>query len=388
MYNGAIRKGGLAVKLLHISDLHLGKRVFEYAMLEEQRAVLDAVLDYARQADITLIAGDIYDRQVPPESAVALFDEFLTAMSAQGSRVAMISGNHDSAERIAFGARLLHQSGIYVSPVYDGHVLRVELCDEHGPVHIHLLPFVKPAHVRAALGREEIEGYTPAMRAAIAAMEIDPDVRNVLVAHQYVTGARRSESEETVVGGLDNVDVGVFDAFDYVALGHLHAAQSLCGGRVRYCGAPLCYAFSESGAPKQALLVELGEKGALDVRALPLTPIHAMRRLRGRFDALMAPDADSGDAEDYLQIVLTDEDDVPDAVSRLRTRYPNMLQLLYDNARTRAAEADFSGATVMSREPVELFEEFYALQNGASMSAEQRALLSGMMERIWEGEDA
>lgn len=371
------------MRLLHLSDLHLGKRIYEMSMLDEQRAMLDQALEMARGADVTVIAGDIYDRQVPSAEAVALFDDFLSRMSAQGSPVALISGNHDSAERIAFGARLMDQSGVYVSGVYDGSVRRVELADACGPVHIYLLPFIKPAHVRAALGNEEIEGYTPALRAAVAAMDIDPSARNVLVAHQFVTGAARSESEEISVGGLDNVDADVFDGFDYVALGHLHAAQSLCGGRVRYSGAPLCYAFSECGERKTALLVELGPKGALDVTGLPFVPLHPMRRVRGSFAQLLAPEAGT---QDYLQITLTDEDDVPDAVGKLRAVYPNLLELRYDNARTRAAAADFSRMAVAKRAPLEMFAELYLLQNGAPMSDEQRRLAAGMMEKIWEEE--
>lgn len=370
------------MKLLHLSDLHLGKRVFELSMLEEQRHILEQALELARQADATIIAGDIYDRQVPPAEAVALFDSFLTRMSEQGSPVLFIAGNHDSAERMAFGANLMNASGVYASPVYDGHARCVTLPDEYGPVNVYLLPFVKPVHVRAALERPEIEGYTPALAAAIGEMDVDPAARNVLVAHQFVTGGERSESEEIAVGGLDNVDAQVFDAFDYVALGHLHRAQSLCGGRVRYSGAPLPYAFSEVGREKGALLVTLGPKGELDVQPRALEPLHRMRRLRGAFDELSRGEA----SEDYLQITLTDEDDIPDAAARLSALYPNLLQLLYDNARTRAAAADFSRQALARREPLELFGELYAMQNGAPMEEAQRAYLAGVIERIWEGE--
>ncbi|MDO5378620.1 MAG: exonuclease SbcCD subunit D [Clostridia bacterium] len=370
------------MKLLHLSDLHLGKRVFELSMLEEQRHMLAQALELARQADATLIAGDIYDRQVPPAEAVALFDSFLTRMSEQGSPVLFIAGNHDSAERMAFGSRLMNASGVYAAPVYDGRARRVELNDEYGPVHVYLLPFVKPVHVRVALGDERIEGYTAALEAAIRAMEVDPEARNVLVAHQFVTGGERSESEEIMVGGLDNVDAQVFAPFDYVALGHLHAAQSLCGGRVRYSGAPLPYAFSEAGREKGALMVTLGPKGEWDVRPCPFTPLRRMRRLRGTFDELARGEA----SEDYIQITLTDEDDIPDAAARLTAVYPNLLQLLYDNARTRAAAADFSRAALMRREPLELFAELYEKQNGAPMDESRRAYLSGVIERIWEGE--
>ena len=371
------------MKLLHLSDLHLGKRVFETSMLPEQRAILSQALDMAEAADAVIIAGDVYDKPVPPAEAVTLFDGFLTALSERGKPVLIVSGNHDSAERVAFGAALMERSGVYVSPAYDGCVRRVELCDEFGPVHVHLLPFVKPAHVRAALCDDAIEGYTAAVRAAIEAMDIDRRVRNVLVAHQFVTGSRRSESEEIVVGGVDNVDADVFAPFDYVALGHLHAAQSLCGGRVRYCGAPLAYAFSECGREKAALLVDIGEQGEVATEELLFVPVHAMRRVKGQFIDLLDPKKAS---EDYLQITLTDEDDLPDAARKLQAVYPNLLQVLYDNARTRAAAADFSRDAAVSRSPLELFETLHTMQNGAPMTAEQRALLAGMIERIWEGD--
>lgn len=370
------------MKILHLSDLHLGKRIFELSMIEEQRHMLDQALEWAGEADVTVIAGDLYDRQVPPAEAVSLLSDFLTRMSERGFPVLMISGNHDSAERVAFASELMDKSGVYLSPVYDGQAKRVTFEDVHGPVHIHLLPFVKPVYVRAALQDETIEGYTQAVGAAIARMEIDPQARNVLVAHQFVTGARTSESEEVAVGGLCNVDAAVFAPFDYVALGHLHAAQSLEGGRVRYSGAPLCYAFSEAEEEKGALMVTLGKKGELDVQMRPFAPLHAVRRIRGRFAQLTAQDV--APTQDYVQITLEDEDDIPDAAGKLRPLYPNVLQILYDNARTRAQAADFSGERAPQERPMDLFAQLYAMQNGQEMTDGQRALLAGMMERIFE----
>ena len=364
---------------LHISDLHLGKRVLEQPMLAEQRHALFQIADWARDADATIIAGDVYDRQVPPAEAVALFDEFLTRMSAQGSPVLLIAGNHDSAERIAFGARLMDRSGVYVAPVYDGQARCVTLHDAHGEVDVWLMPFIKPAHVRAALDQPDLEGYTAAMAAAIGEMALRPGVRSVLAAHQFVTGAARSEPEE-ISGGLDNVDAEVFAPFGYVALGHLHTPQSLAGGRVRYCGSPLCYAFSECGQTRGALRVTLDAQGGVQAELLPIAPLHPMRRLRGTFASLMAGEP----GEDYLQITLTDEDDVPDATARLRRVYPNLLQVLLDNARTRAAAADFSREALARRAPLVLFEELFEKQNGAPMSEAQRQCAAGLLETIFE----
>ena len=372
------------MKLLHLSDLHLGKRVHEVSMIGEQAALLDQALEMAKNADITLIAGDVYDRPVPPEEAVRLLDSFLSRMSAQGSPVALISGNHDSAERVAFGASLLGASGVHIAPAYDARPTRLEFRDEHGAVHIHLLPFVRPVHVRRALEIEESLSYTEAIRAAVGAMDIDPSARSVLVAHQFVTGSLRSGSEEVFVGGLDNVDADVFAPFDYVALGHLHAAQSLCGGRVRYSGAPLCMDFSEAGQEKCALLVTLGKKGELEVERLPFTPLHPMRRARGSF-ARMIELSGGPDAEDYLQITLTDENDIPDALGQLRAVYPNLMQVR--SARADRPQAQITGAKDAQRDPLALFEEFYSLRNGEEITGEQRALVAAMLQRIWE-EDA
>ncbi len=372
------------MKFLHLSDLHLGKRVMEQSMLELQRDMLEQVLCLARQADMTLIAGDVYDKQVPPAEAVTLLDEFLTRMSAQGSRVALISGNHDSAERIAFGARLFERSGVHVSREYDGKTQRVELSDEYGPVHIHLLPFIKPSQVRAALGVQDgIADYDSAVRAAIAAMDIDDRARNVLLAHQFVTGAVRSESEEVSIGGLEDVSADAFDRFDYVALGHLHTPQRLCDGRVRYSGSPLCYAFSECGQQKGGWLIELREKGDICERFVPIKPLRPMRRIRGPF-ALLSDPRRFQPSEDFVQITLTDEDDVPEALGRLRELYPNLLQLLYDNARTHAEAADFSAPQMDG--PVAWMQRFYEQQNGTTMSEEQMALLSQWAREIWEEE--
>lgn len=369
------------MKLLHISDLHLGKRVYELSMLEDQRAILDQVLVFARRADVTLICGDIYDRPVPPAEAVALFHDFLLRMHAQGSAVAFISGNHDSAERIAYGSGLMESSGVYVSRVYDGTVARAALEDEFGPVHLHLLPFVKPSHVRAALGDEAgIDDYTSALAAVVSHMDIDPVARNVLLAHQYVTGAQRSGSEETSVGGLEDVSAQVFDSFDYVALGHIHKMQQMASGRVRYCGAPLCYDFGESGAQKAALLVELGRKGEMTVEPLPFAPLRAMRTVRGSFAQLADPALAS---QDYIEAVLTDEDDVPEALSRLRAIYPNLLHLRYDNRRTRAGDMSLVAAKAQ-RAPQDWVSLLFQEQNGREMDDDQRALIDRLVEEIWE----
>lgn len=378
------------MKLIHLSDLHLGKRVNEFSMIDDQRHVLDQILCVidAERPDAVLIAGDVYDKPVPTAEAVALLDWFLVELSGRELQVFVISGNHDSAERMAFGGRLMEQSGVHLAPVYDGTVARWTLTDEHGPVHLYLLPFVKPVHVRRCFPEREIETYTDAVAAAVEAMDVDPAARNVLVTHQFVTGAARCESEEVSVGGSDNVDASVFDKFDYVALGHLHGPQTVGRETVRYCGTPLKYSFSEVHHKKSVTVVELGEKGTVTVRTVPLTPRRDLVELRGTYEDVTRRDfyEGTGYGDSYVHITLTDEEDVPDALGKLRLIYPYLMKLDYDNQRTHAAGVGDEGGNLQRRSPMELLEEFYELQNGQPMGQEQRQFARQLMERIWEGD--
>ena len=375
------------MKFVHLSDLHLGKRVNGFSMQEDQAHILAQILDIvkAERPDGVLIAGDVYDKPVPPAEAVALLDGFLVELSALGTEVFLISGNHDSPERLAFGGRLMEGSGVHVAPVYSGAVAPFTLEDAHGPVRLYLLPFVKPVHVRRFFPEADISSYTDAVAAAVEAMEIDPGVRNVLVTHQFVTGAQRCESEEVSVGGTDSVDGAVFDRFDYVALGHLHGPQSVGRETVRYCGTPLKYSFSEARQHKSVTVVELGAKGETAVRTIPLTPLRDMAEARGTYDALTLRDFYAGTAlrDSYLHITLTDEEDVPDAMGRLRVIYPYLMRLDYDNRRTRADALTELEETAERRSPMELLEEFYEKQNGQPMGGEQRAFAQGLMDEIW-----
>ena len=378
------------MKLLHLSDLHLGKRVNEFSMIDDQRHVLDQILRVidAERPDAVLIAGDVYDKPVPTAEAVALLDWFLVELSGRELQVFVISGNHDSAERMAFGGRLMEQSGVHLAPVYDGTVARWTLTDEHGLVHLYLLPFVKPVHVRRCFPEREIETYTDAVAAAVEAMDVDPAARNVLVTHQFVTGAARCESEEVSVGGADNVDASVFDGFDYVALGHLHGPQTVGRETVRYCGTPLKYSFSEVHHKKSVTVVELGEKGTVTVRTAPLTPRRDLVELRGAYEEVTRRDFYEGNGyqDSYVHITLTDEEDVPDALGKLRLIYPYLMKLDYDNQRTHAAGVGDEGVDLQRKSPMELLEEFYAMQNGQPMGQEQRQFARQLMERIWEGD--
>lgn len=376
------------MKFLHLADLHLGKRVNGFSMLEDQAHILRQILAILddEQPDGVLIAGDVYDKSVPSVEAVGLLDGFLTELRARGVPVLLISGNHDSPERLAFGGRVMDSCGIHISPVYDGALAPVTLQDAFGPVHVWLLPFVKPAHVRRWFPDADIESYTDAMAEAVAHMDIDTAARNVLVTHQFVTGGARSGSEELSVGGTDNVDSGVFAPFDYVALGHLHGAQHIGRETIRYAGSPLKYSFSEARQHKSVTVVTLGEKGDVQVRTVALTPLRELREIRGSYDELTARSfyEHTTYRSDYLHLILTDEQDVFDAMSRLRTIYPYLMTLDYDNARTRAAGGMSVPAETERRTPLELFEALYQRQNHRPMSEVQRAYIAQLMEQIME----
>ena len=376
------------MKFIHLSDLHLGKRVNEYSMLEDQAYILTEILRIIDEEapDAVILAGDIYDKSVPSAEAVQLFDDFLCSLAGRKKQIFIISGNHDSPERIAFASRLLGVSGVHLSPVYDGSVRPVTLEDAFGPVDFYMLPFLKPVHVRRFYGDEPTATYSEALGTAIGKLDRDPERRSVLITHQFVTGAARSESEDLSVGGADNVDAAVFEGFDYVALGHLHGPQNVETERIRYCGSPLKYSFSEASQEKSATVVTLAEKGSLRVKTVPLTPKRDLRELRGTYMELTAKASYAGtNTDDYVCITLTDEEDIPDAIGKLRVIYPNLMKLDYDNRRTRAGFQITGAADVEQKSPLELFGDFYELQNGQPMSEEQKAFSAALMEEILEG---
>lgn len=377
------------MRFIHLSDLHLGKRVNEYSMLEDQEYILREIIRVIddTKPDGVIIAGDVYDKSIPSAEAVQLFDDFLTRLSRRALQVFVISGNHDSPERLSFASRLIEQSGIHISQIYSGEILPHTMTDEHGEVRVYLLPFVKPTQVRRFF-EDEIESYTDAMRCAVAHMNVDPTCRNVLVTHQFVTGASRSDSEDISVGGTDNVDVTVFENFDYVALGHIHGAQNCTSDRVRYCGTPLKYSFSEARDIKSVTVVDLGAKGELTVSTVPLVPMRDMVEIKGSYDEIMLKSfyENTTYQNDYTHIILTDEEDIIDAIGKLRTVYHNLMKIDYDNRRTRSTAQPGDVADVEKRSPLDLFAEFYETQNNQPISDEQRAFVTKLIEQIWEGE--
>lgn len=377
------------MKLFHLSDLHIGKRVNEFSMIEDQKYILTQILYAADQEkpDGILISGDVYDRTIPTAEAVQVFDAFLTRLSEQKIPAFIISGNHDSAERLAFGSSLMGKSGIYFSKVYDGTVEKIPMQDAYGTVWIYLLPFLRPSTIRHALPEraEEVQSAADAVRIALEQTKIDEKERNVLLAHQFVTGAKRCDAEELQVGDVDQIPAELFTSFEYVALGHIHSPQKVGRETVRYCGAPLKYAFSEAGQEKSITVVELKEKGSVDLRTIPLKPLHDLRKIRGTYLEVTAKSFyENRDCEDYLQVTLTDEEDVPDGMAKLRTIYPNLMRLEYDNKRTRSNAEVRAAERVEEKSELELFQEFYELQNNQLMTEVQEQfveeLLRGMKE--------
>ena len=375
------------MKLIHLSDLHIGKRVNEVSMIEDQEYILLKILEVIddEKPNAVMICGDVYDKSVPSAEAVTLFDDFLCRLSKRSIPVLIISGNHDSPERLAFGNRLMERAGIHISPVYDGKAVSLTLKDEHGDVNFWLLPFVKPAHVRRFYEKETIESYTDALRVAVEQMHIDPTGRNVLLTHQFVTGAATCESEEISVGGSDNVDASIFEDFDYVALGHIHGPQNVGSNRIRYCGTPLKYSFSEEHHHKSVTVVKLDKKGELEVQLRPLIPRRDLRSIKGTFEEVTDKSFYQGtNTDDYLQVILTDEEDVPEALGKLRVIYPNIMKLTYDNTRTRTNRIIEGAENVKRKSELELFEELYLQQNNQPMSDRQRGYMLELIESIKE----
>lgn len=377
------------MKILHLSDLHLGKRIYNFSMIEDQKYILERIIEIADDEKITtvIISGDIYDKAVPSAEAVALFDDFLVKLSQRDFTIFVISGNHDSPERIAFGEKLMRNSHVYLSPVYNGKTEAIELEDEFGKIDFYLLPFIKPVHVRYYFEDEKIEDYTQAMKCAVSHMQIDKHIRNVLVAHQFVTGAVRSESEEITVGGLDNVDASVFEDFDYVALGHIHKSQSVSKNKIRYCGTPLKYSFSEAEQEKSVTIVEILEKGTVNIQTRKLIPLRDMIKVKGYFQEILNEYGSCDRVEDYVQITLLDDIDVPNAFGKLATKFPNIMVMQYDNRGMKDGKMENEMIDNRVLSPEKLFSLFYETMNHQTLTKRQEDYVKKIIKEIWGIED-
>ena len=379
---------GFFMKIMHLSDLHLGKRVNEFSMLEDQIYILNEIINIIdeQKPKVIILAGDIYDKPIPPAEAVEIFDDFLYKLSKRNLYVFIISGNHDSAERIAFGSRLFDKSGIYLSPVYNGKISPICIDDKYGKINFYMLPFIKPVHVRRFFPDAEVYTYTDALSTVISDMHIDTAQKNILITHQFVTGSSRTESEDVSVGGSDNVDADIFKDFDYVALGHIHRSQCCDSEYIRYCGTPLKYSFSESKDTKSITVIDIKEKGDIKLDFIPLTPLRDMVEIKGSYNELMLKSfyENTSLTDDYVHITLTDEEDIPDVITKLRVVYKNIMKLDYDNQRTKKSSEINLINDMDSKSPLELFDTFYELQNGKHLSDTQRVFLKNIIEEIWE----
>lgn len=377
------------MRIFHLSDLHIGKRLKEYSMLNEQKYILDEILEICvnEKIDCIVIAGDIYDKTIPPAEAVQVFDDFLYMLSKKKIPVLIISGNHDSPERISFGGRVMAAGGVHIAPVYNGTIEPVVLSDEYGDVNFYLLPFVKPANVRQIYPDKKIDSYTDAITAIIENIPIDTSKRNILVTHHFVTGSRLSNSEEFFIGGTENIDCGIFETFDYIALGHIHRPQYVGSEKIRYCGSQLKYHFDEVNQEKTYTIAELKCKGTLEITELPVHPNRQVISYKGTYEKLTDSSFYSNiNTDNYIYITLTDEADIPDAARKLKKIYPNMLQLFYDNSRTRTTSVIRSDIRNEKLPPIDIFSEFYEYRCSHKMTAEQQEFMEDLIKTVWEEE--
>lgn len=378
------------MKIAHISDLHLGKSVHNYSMLAEQQDILNKIAGIVEEEKVEalLIAGDVYDKSVPAAEAIKFFDDFLVGLSKKGVQIFIIGGNHDSCERISFGADLMASSGVHIAKPFTKNnkdIKPISLKDEFGPVNIYMLPFIKPIHVKTAFENDDINTYTQAVKTVIDNMNIDNSVRNILITHQFVTGGERCESEQISVGGADNVDSAVFSPFDYVALGHLHGPQYIERETLRYCGSPLKYSFSEKDHKKSVTIINLNAKGDIKLDFKPLKPLRDWQEIKGTYNELMSKDFYKNlNTQNYFRVVLTDDDEVSDALNKLRNIYPNIMLLCYDNKRTAYNTEVGTLDQKESKTPCEVFAELYKKQNNDDLNEQQKKYIEKLIEKIWE----
>jgi len=375
------------MKFFHLSDLHLGKRVNEFSMLDDQRHILMEIVRHAKAEKpyAVLISGDIYDKSVPSIEAVQLLDRFLVWLNEMDIAIFMIAGNHDSVERVAFASSLLQKSNVHISQIYNGTMTPISLRDDFGEINVWLLPYLKPSSVRHYFHDNDIVTYSDALAVAIGSTNIDTASRNIILAHQFITGAITSESEELSVGGSENVDASLFDPFDYVALGHMHRPQHIGKETIRYCGTPLKYSFSEINHSKSITVLEMNEKGNVQISEIPLVPSRELREVRGSYAEITERKHYFGtNTDDYVHVILTDEEGEPEALMKLRTIYPNLMRLDYDNKRTQTSISIDGASSLDEKSPVELFGELYELQNGQPLNSTQEKYVFDLFNDIWE----
>lgn len=376
------------MKIIHLSDLHLGKIVLEQSMIEDQKYILERIIDIIKkeEVEVVLIAGDVYDRSIPTVDAVNLLDDFLNKLTNMNLKIFIIAGNHDSKDRLNFASKLLESKNVYIEGSYNGCLKCVTLNDEYGNLNIYMLPFVKPADVKPFF-EEEIDSYECAVRLIIEKENIDKTKRNIILVHQFVTSGlespERSDSENLSLGGIDNVDVSIFDAFDYVAIGHVHGPQKLKRETVRYAGSPLKYSFSECKHKKSVPIINFEEN--IEYKLEELKPVKDMREIKGPIDQLLTEEIYLlGNTEDYIKAILTDEEDIYDAIGKIRRVYPNVLKLEIENKKTAVNLDSKTAATgnIKERTELELFTEFYLNQNNVELTDNQIKIMNEIIKEV------
>lgn len=380
------------MKLMHISDLHIGKRVNEFSMLEDQEYILNEIIKIAKDENISgiIIAGDVYDKTVPPIEAVDLADEFLTKLVEENISIYMISGNHDSPERLNFGSRIMEKNNLFICGEYDGDLRKIVIEDEYGKLNIYFLPYIKPSIVNNKLGLET-KTYDESVKEALKVIDIDVESRNILIAHQFVTFGSTvpelSDSETKSLGGIDNVDASVFDKFDYVALGHIHKPQKIGREVIRYSGSPLKYSFSECNHKKSVCIVDFKEKNNCEIKLVPLIPKRDMKQLKTSMEDLKSGNILSSIPSDtYMHITLTDDEEVIDAISKVREIFKNVMVLDFDNKRNaeNLSDTTITSEDLKQKTPKELFVDFFSSQNNVELTESQDEIISNIVNEVLE----
>jgi exonuclease SbcD len=376
MYNIVGRR---SMKFLHLGDLHLGKALSNFDLIEDQRYILDQILYIAEKeaVDGVLIAGDVYDKSVPSEAAMRLLDDFLIKLAQKKRKVFMVSGNHDSDDRLNFGSALFVLNEIYISAVFDGTLHKQSFADQDTQIDIYMLPFVKASQVRHYYPDEDIENYEDAVRTIIRNTPIDKNKKNLLVAHQFVSGKGAdpafagSESIGTQsVGMVEKIGYDCFEDFDYVALGHIHSPQRVGRDEIRYAGSPLKYSLSEVNNEKSVPLITVSAEERVKIELVPLKPMRDMRHIKGTIKELL--DKKNVKApEDFIYATLTEEDIINDAMGIFQQIYPNTVRIDYDNSHTREIEQVDISRIAENRSFPELIGDFYRLMYGCEITEEE-----------------
>lgn len=377
------------MKILHLADLHLGKRVNEMSMIEDQKYILDQIITLIKEESvgIVLLCGDIYDKSIPTIEAIHLLDEFLDQLSKMAIKVLMISGNHDSIDRLSFGKSLFTRSNLYIASQFENEIEKITVKENGITVNFYMLPFVKSAYI-SHIFQLQTDSYEECFRYLIEHAKIDEEETNILLSHQFVTANKKnpelSDSETSSLGGIDNIDFHIFDPFDYVALGHIHKPQAMGREMVRYAGSILKYSFSEIHMDKKATILTIDAKKEISLSFHPLKPLRDMREIECSLEELLKKQCEIGKQEDYMHVILTDEEQILDAIGKVRTIYPNVMQISFKNRRhmKQLESAQIKEDQISDQSPAELFEQFYKMQNHIDLDEKRLQLVLSVFEEV------